>query len=120
MEKKKLFHYKVDIYSKPHSIWENKFVSEIVEVEAENENYLIIKDDSFTRIKKEKCDWDTCLNAHYVGVRANDHILEGGVFYSQYSENKVSVRTIKARIERAVQEKYGFLHNVDLSIIKEI
>ena len=119
MEKKTLFHYKVDIYSRPHSIWENAFISEVVEVAAENEEYIIVNDRSFTRLFKGKRDWDTCLNDHSVSIRATDRCWEGGVFYSQYSESKVSAKIIKNRIEKAILDKYGFLNNIDLSIVKE-
>ena len=117
---RKLHYYKVSIYKGDfhYNYKKNEFISEMVEVAAENDNYIIINDWYFTKLKKEKCSWDIVLGKAQINVRTRDTLLDNGIFYTLYSEKPVTAKSIKKEIEKKVAKEFGWLSNVDLSIIK--
>ncbi|KKU65609.1 MAG: hypothetical protein UX91_C0015G0019 [Candidatus Amesbacteria bacterium GW2011_GWB1_47_19] len=115
---RKLWHYKVSLYAFQRSIYQNEFVSEQVDVVCENEKYIIVKDWYFSRIHKEKCSYDTSLGEYDINIRRAGDILEAGVFYVQYSETPVKAGVIRNRIKKKVADTYGWMADIDLSIIK--
>ena len=86
----------------------------------ENDRYIAIDDYSFKSIRKEKCDWDVCLDKPSIGLYANDNVYGTRVTYTLYTEKTKRASTIKKEIEEAIAKKYGFFaRGFDLSFITD-
>jgi hypothetical protein len=120
---KKINHYKVEVIdpANPGIIGrDKKFEVAAYDVIGENEKYVAINDYCFTSIKKEKCDWGTCLEKPSISLYANDNCWGTSVTYSLYTEKTKRASTIKTEIEAAIKKKYGFFaRGFDLSFITD-
>ena len=117
----KLHHYRVRIIRNPgvYNWNKNEFISEQVEIVAQNETYIVINDWYFTKIKKERCSYETYLNKPSISIRTNDRSLDNGIFYTLYSEKPVKPDKIKSEIQAKISKDYSWLlGDIDLSIIK--
>ena len=120
---KKINHYRVDVADPANSGIlgaEKKFERMGFNVIGENDKYLAIDDVRFTTIRKERSDWDTCLDKPSISLHANDGVWGTRVTYSLYTEKTKRAYTIKKEIEAAIQKKYGFFaRGFDLSFITD-
>lgn len=99
---------------------EKKFEAVQFNVIGENERYIAIDNYNFTAIRKEKCDWDTCLDKPSICLYANDNVYGTRVSYTLFTEKVKRAATIKKEIEAAIQKKYGFFsRGFDLSFITD-
>lgn len=114
----------VNIYKeKKFSFEEDKFEQKQVEVLAENDEYVCLNDRHFTTLRKAG---DTV--AYSVVGKESIRIEDGsgyfgramtkGIFYTLYSYSKKRPSTIRKEIEEALEKKYGWMVDADLSIIK--
>jgi len=117
----KIYHYEVRILRTP-GVYEwnkNRFTNEEVEIAAQNDTFIIVNDWYFTKIRKEKSDYDTYLNKASIRIRTNDAHLDNGIFYTLYSTKLVKPSKIKSEIQARITKDYSWLlGGVDLSIIK--
>ena len=100
---------------------EDRFTQEQVEVLAENDNYIIINDEYFTKINKpskHSSNYDTVLNSQHIAIVTEDKIFSKGVFYTLYSDSKKRPATVKKEIEDKIQKKFGGFVSIDLGVIK--
>ncbi len=120
---KKINHYRVDVTdpSNPGIIGrEQRFEVTAFDVIGENDKYIAIDNYAFTSIRKEKCDWDACLDKPSIHLYANDTCWGTRVTYSLYTEKTKRAATIKKEIEAAIEKKYGFFaRGFDLSFITD-
>jgi hypothetical protein len=99
---------------------DKKFEAREFNVIGENERYIAIDDYAFTSIRKEKCDWDVCLEKPSIRLNANDSVYGTRVTYRLYTERTKRAATIKKEIEAAIEKKYGFFaRGFDLSFITD-
>jgi hypothetical protein len=99
---------------------EKKFEMQEFKVIGENDKYIAIDNYAFTSIRKEKCDWDTCLDKPSIHLSANDSVYGTRVAYTLYTQKTKRASTIKKEIEAAIEKKYGFFaRGFDLSFIKD-
>lgn len=120
---KKINHYQVEVTdpASPGIIGrDKKFEVTAFNVIGENDKYIAIDDYRFTSIRKEKSDWDTCLDKPSISLFANDSCWGTRVRYSLYTEKTKRASTIKKEIEAAIEKKYGFFaRGFDLSFITD-
>jgi hypothetical protein len=120
---KKINHYQVEVAdpANPGIIGRaKKFEVKAFDVIGENDKYIAINDYGFTSIRKEKCDWDACLDKPSISLHANNTVWGTRVAYSLYTEKTKRASTIKKEIEAAIEKKYGFFaRGLDLSFITE-
>ena len=121
----KLYKTTVDIYShRKYSSDVDKFEVKEVEVLGENEDYLVLNDHFFTKLQKSKKGYaiHSVLGKESINIRDGSglcgDVLGRGVFYVLYSYSKKRPGTIKKEIEKAIQDKYGWMTSIDLSVIK--
>ena len=96
-------------------------VSEVAVV-AENEKQIVVegKYGLFSIIRKEKRDYDTCLNTEHIGINTRDSVWGNRVTYTLYSYKKKRASSIRKAIEAEINRKLGFfIGGVDLSCIKD-
>lgn len=99
---------------------DKKFEKQEFDVIGENNNYIAINDHRFTSLRKEKSEWDTCLDKPSISLHANDSCWGTRVLYSLYTEKSKRASTIKKEIEAAIEKKYGFFaRGFDLSFITD-
>lgn len=99
---------------------DKKFEVQEFNVIGENDKYIAIDDYRFTSIRKEKCDWDTCLDKPSISLHANDSVYGTRVSYTLYTMKTKRAATIKKEIEAAIEKKYGFFaRGFDLSFITD-
>lgn len=120
---KKINHYRVEVTdpANPGIIGrDKKFEVTAFDVIGENDKYVAINDYRFTSIRKEKSDWDACLDKPSISLYANDTCWGTRVTYSLYTEKTKRSSTIKKEIEAAIEKKYGFFaRGFDLSFITD-
>jgi hypothetical protein len=120
---KKINHYQVEVADPANTGImgrDKKFEVKAFDVIGENDKYIAINDYGFTSIRKEKCDWDVCLDKPSISLRANDNVWGTRATYSLYTEKIKLASTIKKEIEAAIEKKYGFFaRGLDLSFITE-
>ena len=98
----------------------NGFNISEVEVIAENESRMVLRDQMFTRLEKKKCSWTESIDTPSINITTGDNCYGSGVRYSLYTFKNKRADTIKKEIEAVIQKKYGyFMRGVDLSMIKE-
>lgn len=100
--------------------YENEYEVKELDVVAENELYLVLGDLHFTtlrKVSKEGSGLNPVLNKHTVSIR--DHGIEclDGIHYTEYTTRNVQPETIKRRIRKFIEEKYGYMFKPDLSFI---
>lgn len=99
---------------------ERKFQTTSFNVIGENESRLVIDNEFFTTIRKEKADYDTCLDKPSISLHANDSCWGTRVSYTLFTEKTKRASTIKKEIEAAIEKKYGFFaRGFDLSFIED-
>jgi hypothetical protein len=99
---------------------DKKFEMQGFNVIGENDKYIAIDNHAFTSIRKEKCDWDACLDKPSICLHANDSVYGTRVTYTLYTEKTKRAATIKREIEAAIEKKYGFFaRGFDLSFITD-
>jgi len=117
-----LFYHRVEIYRKPAKRdWEeDKFKVKEVDILVENDNYVVLNDDEFTKLeKKDGYSLYYCLNKERINIIINDNYFSDSITYTLYSEHRLSPSKIKEKIENEIESKYGWLMSeLDLSIIK--
>jgi hypothetical protein len=120
---KKINHYKVEVTdpANPGIIGrDKKFEVTAYDVIGENDKYIAINDYRFTSLRKEKSDWDACLDKPSISLHANETVWGTRVTYSLYTEKTKRASTIKKEIEAAIEKKYGFFaRGFDLSFIND-
>lgn len=120
---KKINHYRVEVTdpANPGILGgDRKFEVTAFDVIGENDKYIAINDYRFTSIRKEKCDWDACLDKPSICLNANDSVYGTRVAYTLYTEKTKRASTIKKEIEAAIEKKYGFFaRGFDLSFITD-
>ena len=120
---KKINHYKVEVTdpANPGIIWRDKKIEVTAyDVIGENDKYIAINDYRFTSLRKEKSDWDACLDKPSISLHANETVWGTRVMYSLYTEKTKRASTIKKEIEAAIEKKYGFFaRGFDLSFITD-
>ena len=87
---------------------DKKFEVQQFNVIGENDKYIAIDDFRFTSIRKEKDDWDTCLDKPSICIYANDSVYGTRVSYTLYTTKTKNAATIKKEIEAAIEKKYSF------------
>lgn len=99
---------------------EQKFEIVDLNVIAENDRYLAVDDYCFTSIRKDKSDYQTCLNKPVIGLYSNDNVWGNRITYTLYTEGSKRPSTIVKEIEAEIAKKYGFfLGSIDLSFIAD-
>ena len=120
----KIHHYRVEVTdpANPGILGkERSFKAEMLSVVAENAKYLVLDNDHFTRVRKEKYDYDTCLNKPEISLHANDSVWGNRVTYTLYATKDKRRSTIRREIEAAIERKYGFfVRGFNLSFIDEV
>lgn len=120
---KKVNYYRVEVTdpANPGVIGAKKeFEVQEFNVIGENAKYIVIDDYCFTSLRKEKYDYDTCLDKPSISLNANDSCWGTRVTYSLYTEKTKRSATIKKEIEAAIEKKYGFFaRGFDLSFITD-
>ena len=97
---------------------DKKFEVQQFNVIGENDKYIAIDDFRFTSIRKEKDDWDTCLDKPSICIYANDSVYGTRVSYTLYTTKTKNAATIKKEIEAAIEKKYSFFsRGFDLSFL---
>lgn len=115
----KVYRYEVRILKS--SEYDNKFITEELEVGLQNDRFIVLLDDNFTRINKNNStgsDLDRTLNCHRVsewkmGLKSLD-----GIHYNEFSSHRVRPETIKRRIKSFIKSEYGYLSEINLDFIK--
>lgn len=92
------------------------FTAEKYEVVAENNNFIAIGDYSLTSIAKKDGHGAT-LNKPDTYIRFDDPLFGSHVYFSLYSEIKLSASEIKELLKTGVKSKTKFLGDIDLSVI---
>jgi hypothetical protein len=119
----KVNYYRVDVTdpANPGILGQSrKFEVEKFDVLGENGRYIVINNDTFTSIRKEKYDYDTCLDKPSISLFANDSCWGTRVTYTLFTMKTKRASTIKKEIEVAIEKKYGFFaRGFDLSFIVE-
>lgn len=116
--------YEVKIYFNPRYSFEKeeeKFKVSEVKVLAENEKFLCLEDDYFTKITKNK-NWDKIydtLNKPSISIRTKDSILGEGIFYTLYTTKKKRISTIRKEIEKKIEDDLGSFFKIDLSFLED-
>lgn len=120
---KKINYYRVEVTDPLHSGIlgrEKKFEAEQFNVIGENEKYIAIDDFRFSSIRKQKADWDTCIDQPSISLYANDNVWGTRITYTLYTQKTKRAATIKKEIEAAIEKKYGFFaRGFDLSFITD-
>ncbi len=99
-----------------------KFEVTELSVIGENDKYFVVDDSRFSTIEKEG-DKDryrlySVLNEPSVSIYNNDNCWGNRMHYTLYSETTVTPASIKKRIEREIDKRFGyFTGKVDLSFI---
>lgn len=99
-----------------------KFEVSELSLVGENDTYIAVNDSRFTTIQKE-CDKERCsiypvLNDPSVSIYNNDNCWGNRLHYILYSETTVTSASIKKRIEREIDKRFGyFTGKIDLSFI---
>jgi len=118
----KIYFHAVSIYREQGEYdWEkDSFEIEESNVLIENDKFVILDDDDWTKLEKGKHGYlNPVIGKENITISINDHYSRDGVSYTLYSDKKLSPATIKKHIKKKVEEKCGWLMNaLDLSIIK--
>lgn len=116
---KTIRHYYVRISDRAGIIKDpDKFEVSELNVIAENNINMVVDDLHFTTIKKEKSDYSTCLEKPSICLNHGDRVWGSRITYSLYTEKTKRTATIKAEIEKAVMNKFGFfIKGLDLSVV---
>lgn len=116
----KIISYKLEIYRKPTrwSFTEDKFEVKEKSVLAQNDKYLVLNDDYFTKLEK-KGDGVVWSRIDTPSISFRDCLSQDGIFFTLYSTKPRRISTIKGMIKRKADEKYGWLfsESLDLSIM---
>lgn len=116
---KKVYKYQVKLYKGPS---EGEFTNEAFEVALENDNLVVLKDDGFTKLGKTK-RYEYTANGefdkpHIFEMNWKSDYFEDYIIYSEYTYKKVRPETIKNRIIKWIEEKYGWVSHMNLEFIK--
>lgn len=96
----------------------NGFTISEVEVIAENESRMVIRDQMFTRLEKSKSSCFDSVDAPSIRIFTGDNCWGSGVMYCVYTFKNKKAATIKKEIEAVIQKKYGyFMRGLDLSMV---
>jgi hypothetical protein len=97
----------------------NGFTISEVEVIAENESRMVLRDQMFTRLEKKKSSCFKSIDSPSICAYTGDNCWGSGVRYCLYTFKNKKADTIKKEIEAVIQKKYGyFMQGIDLSMIK--
>lgn len=115
---KKINLYSVEIIKDPR--WGNKFVKQEYEVGLENEKYVVIKDLHFTILDKKG---DRSSSHHIIGNPSVSEWKTGldsldGIHYTLWTYKTKRPETIKREIQAFVEERFGYISNINLDFIK--
>ena len=115
----KIYKYSVEIFRT--KVKENVFKTEQFEVGLENDNLIVLKDESFTKLNKKKSKYSTDISVD------DEHIYErkwggsladyDGIQYILYTYKVKKPETIRKQIENWISDKYGYLFNINLDFI---
>lgn len=120
---KTINHYKVGILKNG----KNYFEEEKIKVALENDQWMVLDNEHYDKITKNKHFkysyprievHDIYKKDNETGYLKNHKQFGNGVFYKLYSETKKRPSTIRKEIEKFLNEKFGYLCNIDLSFIK--
>lgn len=105
----------------------NYFEKEKIKIALENDQWIVLDVANYDKITKTK-DYDFSyprVGVYKIRKKDNetgwfkDHREYGnGVFYELYSEKEKRTSTIKKEIKEFLNEKFGYLSNIDLSFVK--
>jgi len=96
----------------------NGFTISEVEVIAENESRMVLRDQMFTRLEKKKLSCFESVDSPSIGVYTGDSCWGSGVKYCLYTFKNKRAGTIKKEIEDVIQKKCGyFMRGIDLSML---
>ena len=114
-------HYRVEISDSSGIIdRRNEFKLTKVNVLAENDNYLVIDDHSFTTLSRNKNYVHPQLDKPSIHSYTGDNCWGNRITYTLYTAKTKRASTIRGEIEAHVKEKYGFFASrMDLSIITD-
>jgi len=115
------YHVEVTDPSNPGIIGAKKeFERQEFNVIGENAKYIVVDNYAFTSLRKEKSDWDACLDKPSISLHANDSCWGTRVSYTLFTQKTKRASTIKKEIEAAIEKKYGFFaRGFDLSFITD-
>lgn len=114
---KRINEYQVEIHKYGGN---NTFEQKWFNVLLENNDYIIIDEVNFTRIRKHArgtSELDPVIGRSSVYERNWGITSLDGIVFHLYSEAKVKNETIKRQIAEFIDKKYGWLHGIDLSFI---
>jgi ferredoxin-fold anticodon binding domain-containing protein len=96
----------------------NGFTISEVEVIAENDIRMVLRDQMFTRLEKKKSYCFESIDAPSIGVYTGDNCWGSGVRYTLYTFKKKKADTIKKEIVAVIQKKCGyFMREIDLTML---
>lgn len=97
--------------------YKDVFEQTVVDVALQNEKYMIIDDDYFTKISFANEYVCLSLNKPSIFLSPNEDLL-ANISYTLYSDRKRRASTIRKEIDSEIKKKYGNFFKADLSIIK--
>lgn len=120
-ENKLLRHYRVDISDSVGVLRNrNEFSVTEIPVLAENDKRLVLDNESFTIIDRQKSYSNPELDKPSIRLHANDSVYGNAIKYDLYTFREVRALTIKREIEKAVSKKFGFfMRGLNLDVISE-
>ena len=118
----KIKHIKVMIMFKQGIIkQESEYINEHIEVIAENENFIVLNDDYFTKVAKVKSwiGFYAGLDKIKISSQVDDRCFGTSVTYYYYGTKDKRASSIKKKIKEYITEKFGCMVNADLSFMDE-
>lgn len=124
MQPSKVYSHRVEIYTgKKHSFEADRFDVGQAEVLAQNENYIVLNDASFTKLQMK---WDKDFNCYPViqhpsiDVHVKSTIWSDGVVFQLFAYSQWSPEDIERAIKNAITEKCGWMKGkVSFAILKK-
>jgi hypothetical protein len=120
-----IYHYSVESGDGSGIISASKgFDVKKLSVIGENDEYMAVDDYRFSTIKKKaergSVQIDSILNRPSISIQNNDSCWGNRIWFSLYSEEKVTAKFIRRAIEKEIEKRFGyFTGKVDLSFITE-
>lgn len=112
-----IFFHRLEIYKKPtkYSFQKDEYIVREINILAQNERYIVLNDDCFTKIEKkgDGICW-SALNKEQISFK--NCLGEQGVFYTCYSEKKRRPVSIKNAIHKKAEREYGWLFSNELDL----